>query len=103
MHSTRPRDMHTYIMVVDNNFHYLAILDDEWVRVLPIDHGVPGIGPGRQYSVQRGNLLGDVGDIVDDSPEVWLSVNQRVALYQMGHGTCLFMLFMVVKSMSIMI
>ncbi|KAK5634917.1 hypothetical protein RRF57_010629 [Xylaria bambusicola] len=53
-------DYSTYVKVIDNYFHNLAVFDHKWNGVYPVYKRVPSIGTSTQCGIQRRNLVKSV-------------------------------------------
>jgi hypothetical protein len=54
------------IVVVDDYFDNLVLLENEWVRVFAVDGGIVGVCATCEGCVKGGNFGSDVADIVEE-------------------------------------
>jgi hypothetical protein len=61
------------VVVVDDYFDDLVLLENEWVGVFAVDGGIVGVCAAGEGSVKSGDLGSDVGDIIEECTAVILS------------------------------
>ncbi len=75
------------MLIIDHKLDYFAIFQDEGVGVDTVDHRVRAVVADCEGSVERGNPLREIGDVVDG--ETSDTVKGRVVhghLYASAHG-----------------
>jgi hypothetical protein len=54
------------VVVVDDYFDNLVLLENEWVGVFAVDGGIVGICATCEGCVKSGDFGGDIGDIIEE-------------------------------------
>lgn len=57
------------VLVVDDDFDNLVVLEDEWIHIAVDDFVGRVVSTNAQSSVQRWHIRADICAVVDDKPE----------------------------------